>query len=125
MANIKELLENVPLPRFKKVTYDFGGLDVIDDLKGAVDDALGREGTLDRIEPGQSVAITVGSREISHIDVIIKTICDNLKARGAHPFIIPAMGSHGGASAKGQAQIVADFGVTQETMGVQIGRAHV
>jgi len=120
MANIKELLKNVALPRFNKVAYDFGGLDIIEDLKSAVLDAMAREGTLDRITSGQSVAVTAGSREISHIDVILRTVCDALKERGAKPFIIPAMGSHGGASAKGQAQVIADFGITEETMGVPV-----
>jgi hypothetical protein len=120
MGNIEKLLADVTLPRFKQVEYHFGGLDIIGDLQAAVKDALAREDTLDRILPGQSVAITAGSREISQIAVILKTLCDALKEKGAHPFIIPAMGSHGGATAEGQRKVIADFGVTEESIGVPV-----
>ena len=83
--------------------------------------ALRRKGTLDRIKPGMRVAVTSGSREINHIDVITKTIIeDDLKRVGAQPFMFPAMGSHGGATAEGQRDILTGYGITEETMGVPI-----
>jgi hypothetical protein len=81
---------------------------------------------LDRINPqkiigrGQTVAITAGSRGIANLAVVLKTIVAELKKIGAKPFIIPAMGSHGGATAQGQKQILAHYGVTQEAMGVPV-----
>ena len=72
------------------------------------------------ISPGQSVAITAGSRGIHKIDVILKTLIDELKDIHAKPFIVPAMGSHGGATAEGQKEVLEHYGITEETMGVPI-----
>ena len=72
------------------------------------------------ISPGQSVAITAGSRGIHKIDVILKTLIDELKGIHAKPFIVPAMGSHGGATAEGQKEVLEHYGITEETMGVPI-----
>lgn len=66
------------------------------------------------------ICITVGSRGIPQLPVIVKTICDQLKEWGAKPFLIPAMGSHGGGTAKGQEEILAGYGITQESMGVPV-----
>lgn len=68
----------------------------------------------------KSICITAGSRGIPHIDIIIKTICDELKARGARPFIVPAMGSHGGATAEGQAEVLKKYHITEETVGAPV-----
>jgi len=69
---------------------------------------------------GKRLAISVGSRGIPDLDVIVKTIIDRLKAWGADPFIFPAMGSHGGATAEGQAQVLATYNITEKSMGVPI-----
>ncbi len=69
---------------------------------------------------GKSIAITAGSRGIPRLDLILKTVCNQLKTWGAKPFIIPAMGSHGGATAKGQMEILAGYNVTEDTIGVPI-----
>ena len=69
---------------------------------------------------GKRICITAGSRGIPHLDVILKAICDQLKAWGAKPFIIPAMGSHGGGTAQGQLEILAGYNVTKETIGVPV-----
>ena len=92
----------------------------IDDIEGAVAQAMRREGTLDRIKPGDSVCITAGSRDVANIARIIRAICDQVKSVGAHPFIIPAMGSHAGAKAEGQRGIIEGYGVTEEAMGAPI-----
>ncbi|MBQ7887929.1 MAG: DUF2088 domain-containing protein, partial [Clostridia bacterium] len=70
--------------------------------------------------PGMSIAITAGSRGIDNIALIIRETADYLKALGAEPFIVPAMGSHGGATAEGQKEMLAGFGITQEAMGCEI-----
>jgi hypothetical protein len=72
------------------------------------------------IQPGDTVAITAGSRGITNLAAVLVEIVSELKIIGAEPFIIPAMGSHGGATADGQREILTHYGVTEETMGVQI-----
>lgn len=73
-----------------------------------------------KVKPGMTVAITVGSRGIANIAGIVRAIADSLKTFGAAPFIVPAMGSHGGATAEGQTAVLAGYGVTEEAMGVPI-----
>lgn len=74
----------------------------------------------ERIRPGMRIAVAVGSRGINQIDRITKTLIDCLKDAGAVPFIVPAMGSHGGATAEGQREVLRGYGVTEEAMGVPI-----
>lgn len=69
---------------------------------------------------GKHIAVTAGSRGIKYIDLITKTVINTLKEAGAKPFIVPAMGSHGGATAEGQKNILANYCITEETMGVPI-----
>ena len=69
-----------------------------------------------KIAPGANIAITVGSRGIANIARLAKATADAVKACGGNPFIIPAMGSHGGATAEGQREILAGYGVTEEAM---------
>jgi hypothetical protein len=66
------------------------------------------------IKPGMKVAITCGSRGINNIALITKSIADFVKSRDAHPFIVPAMGSHGGATAEGQRALIEGYGVTED-----------
>jgi hypothetical protein len=73
-----------------------------------------------KIRPGSSVALAVGSRGITNIAQIIRSLVEILKSSGARPFIIPAMGSHGGATPQGQADILATYGITESTMGASI-----
>lgn len=70
-----------------------------------------------RLKPGSSVAIGVGSRGIRNIDVIVRAAVDYWKAQGMRPFLFPAMGSHGAATAEGQADVLAHYGITEATMG--------
>ncbi len=72
------------------------------------------------LKPGQRVAVAVGSRGIANLARIVRSVLDELKAAGTLPFIIPAMGSHGGATPEGQRHVLADYGVTEESMGVPI-----
>ena len=77
----------------------------------------------DRLTPGTRVALTVGSRGIANIKEIVFAVLGELKAAGVEPFIVPAMGSHGGATPEGQKRILADYGITEQTMGVPIEAA--
>ena len=69
---------------------------------------------------GKNIAVTVGSRGIPGLSVMVRTICDTLKEWGALPFIIPAMGSHGGGTAEGNLEVLAGYGITPEAMQVPI-----
>ncbi len=69
-----------------------------------------------RIKPGMRIAVTCGSRGICHYALMTRTIIDYLKEKGAKPFIVAAMGSHGGATSEGQRQILTDYGITEEAM---------
>jgi hypothetical protein len=71
----------------------------------------------DRIRPGGRIAIAVGSRGISNIAAIVKAVSDYVRGKDAHPFIVPAMGSHGGATADGQRDVLASYGVSEATIG--------
>jgi len=72
------------------------------------------------IKPGQRIAITCGSRGIDNYTVLVKTIVDFVKSKGGQPVLIPAMGSHGGATAKGQAEVLERYGITEKTMGAPV-----
>lgn len=90
----------------------------IEDVDRAVREELER--FRPQIREGMSIAIAVGSRGISEIDRVVKDAVAFFQQAGARPFIIPAMGSHGGATAEGQARVLADYGITEETMGAPI-----
>ena len=70
--------------------------------------------------PGMRIAIGVGSRGVANIAIITKVVVDFIKDLGAFPFIVPAMGSHGGATALGQKNLLKEYSITEETMGVEI-----
>lgn len=72
------------------------------------------------IKPGDSIAITAGSRGIADINVITRTVIDELIKLQGKPFIIPAMGSHGGATVSGQLKVLEGYGITEKKMGVPI-----
>ena len=90
----------------------------IEDIEGAVMEQMRRSGAVFRA--GERIAITCGSRGVYAIHRIIKAIVAYVKAQGAVPFIVPAMGSHGGATAEGQVDLLAGYGVTEEYCGAPI-----
>ena len=73
-----------------------------------------------RIRPGMSVAITCGSRGMTNNALMARAMVDFVKSKGAEPYIVAAMGSHGGATAEGQTQILRDYGITEEAMGCPV-----
>ena len=73
-----------------------------------------------QIQSGDRVAVAVGSRGIANHCKILQTLVNQLIALGAQPFIVPAMGSHGGATTQGQQQLLGEFGITEATMGIPI-----
>ncbi|MGD9723293.1 MAG: lactate racemase domain-containing protein [Pirellulales bacterium] len=92
----------------------------VDDIEGEVRRQLDRLQLERSIKPGQRVAISAGSRGIANILRITKAIVDTMKALGAEPFIVPAMGSHGGGTAEGQRQVLASYGITEAACGCPI-----
>ena len=72
------------------------------------------------ITPASSIAIAVGSRGIDHLSDIVASLCRYITSRGAHPFIVPAMGSHGGATAEGQTDVLRSYGVSESTVGAPV-----
>ena len=109
----------IEFPKLVRVRQEFPRPRV-ENLEEALREQCAREEIRPRIEPGMEVAITAGSRGISGIDVIIRSLVDILKEAGAKPFIVPAMGSHGGATAEGQVEILESLGITEEFCGAPI-----
>lgn len=107
------------LPRMIRVRQIFEA-PVVDSIPEAIAIELENIETRQVIKSGENVAVTAGSRGIAHIDQIIKAICLELKKLGARPFIVPAMGSHGGATAQGQIEVLKHYGITEESMQVAI-----
>src|SRR5882762_9178043 len=72
------------------------------------------------IKRGDTVAVGAGSRGIANIAVIVRATVDWLRDQGARPFVFPAMGSHGGATAEGQRSVLEHYGITEATMGCEV-----
>jgi hypothetical protein len=87
----------------------------IEDVAGAVETALSELQLERQIHRGQRVALTAGSRGIANIPTILRAAAAHLRALGATPFIVPAMGSHGGATAAGQRELLARYGITEDS----------
>jgi hypothetical protein len=90
------------------------------DISGAVRDTMRSLCLQEKAKSGQTVAITAGSRGIAHIDRVTRAVVDELKRLGLQPFIVPAMGSHGGATAEGQRTILGHYGITEASMACPI-----
>jgi len=112
-------IADLPLPRVMRARQRFTGPEV-EDVPAAVRGELERAGLAGRFRPGARVAITVGSRGIAAIPAAAATIVAEVRRHGGEPFIVPAMGSHGGATAEGQREILAGIGVTEESVGAPI-----
>ncbi len=118
-------------PRFFKVRQRFDPSQVTDvyaEVIRTIGEALvpntysiaTRHESLAKVGDGESVAIAIGSRGISQIGLITKAVVKAVQSLGANPFIVPAMGSHGGGTAEGQAGLLAGYGITAGTMGCPI-----
>ncbi len=119
MDIIQELLQGIPLPRMVKIRQRFPAPQ-IENIAAALRQELDQPKISAKIRPGMSIAIAVGSRGLSELPALVQVTVAELKKRGARPFIIPAMGSHGGATAAGQLEVLANLGVTEATAGCPI-----
>jgi hypothetical protein len=103
-------------PKMFRVKQELQG-PMLADIPAAVRETMRNLKLADRVKPGQTVAITSGSRGVANIDRITKAVVDELKTLGLKPFICPTMGSHGEATAEGQLKILEHYGITEATMG--------
>lgn len=101
--------QNFPRPRIEK-----------EEIPDVINGLLSQEKFASRIKPGMRIAITAGSRGVANVALTTRCIADFVKSRGASPFVVPAMGSHGGATAEGQKALLAGYGVTEENVGCPI-----
>lgn len=93
---------------------------LVTDIRGEVDVELGSLRLGEKVRPGETVAVSVGSRGIRNLASIVKAAVEHLKRLGLKPFIVPAMGSHGGGTAEGQRHVVESLGVTEDFVGCPI-----
>jgi len=114
-----KLVEHVGLPPVALVRQTFETREA-GDPASAVHHALAGAPCVSALKPGMSIALTVGSRGLADLPALVRAIVREVRERGAHPFIVPAMGSHGGATAEGQISVLAQLGVTERTAGCPI-----
>lgn len=120
-GNVSRLLEGVAIPKMFYARQEFATDHIRrEDIPSAIMKELNRPEISATVMPGMMIAITTGSRGIRNVDVITKTVVDFVYGRGAYPFIVPAMGSHGGATAEGQAALLSTYGIAEETMGCPV-----
>jgi hypothetical protein len=116
---VGSILSGVEIPSMTLIRQSFDAAALAD-----VGDALRRElhatGVLDKARHGMRIAITGGSRGIDAYPVLMKGLVDELKRVGARPFVVPAMGSHGGATAEGQLEVLASLGITEQSIGCPV-----
>ena len=111
--------KKVNFPRMLRVTRKFNA-PTIDNLEKNIRDEIDSVLNKVSLKTGGKIAVAVGSRGISDLAKIVQTVISELKERGFKPFIVPAMGSHGGATAEGQKEILAHYGITEKDMGAPI-----
>lgn len=119
MSVFNDLLDRIPIPRMVRARQSYER----PVLAGPERELLARlrgSGVLAKVRSGMSIAIGVGSRGISNQPLLVRALVAELKAAGAQPFIIPAMGSHGGATAEGQKSMLEEMGITEDYVGAPI-----
>ncbi|MBS3787599.1 DUF2088 domain-containing protein [Candidatus Bipolaricaulota bacterium] len=112
-------IEGIQLPRFTDITQSVPD-PTVDDLEDKIREQLASTELKKRIFSGDKVAIAVGSRGIDRFSEVVETLVDRLKELGTRPFIVPAMGSHGGATAEGQKEILHGYGINEGNVGAPI-----
>ncbi|MHB1925202.1 MAG: lactate racemase domain-containing protein, partial [Acidimicrobiales bacterium] len=102
-------------PRFPQVVRVAQAVSgpIVGDVTGEVERGLAGMDLGRRVRAGQTVAVGAGSRGISGMVDVLRAVVDHLKQLGAEPFVVPAMGSHGGGTAEGQRNVLASYGITE------------
>ncbi|MCT1389064.1 nickel-dependent lactate racemase [Peribacillus frigoritolerans] len=119
MDIISELLREIQLPKMVKVRQNFRTSQIAD-VAGEVKKAIKEAGVLSRINEEDRVAIAVGSRGVADLPTLVRETVAAVKEAGGNPFIVPAMGSHGGATAEGQIDVLLQLGISEEAVGAPI-----
>lgn len=119
MGIIQELVKDIPMPKMVKVKQTFDN-EKLDDVESALHQELNQDHIREMVKPGMEIAIAVGSRGIDKIVEVTAQTVKFLQDLGAKPFIVPSMGSHGGATAEGQTAVLAHLGVTKDTVNADI-----
>jgi hypothetical protein len=117
-SDVDGLIDPQPLPEFARVRYE-PRTERLDDPVGAAREALDAL-DLSALPAGATVAVGVGSRGIDRIDAVTAAVVDRLAERGFDPVVVPAMGSHGGATPEGQREVLEALGITEEAVGAPI-----
>lgn len=121
METITDLIKNQPIPKMVRIRQNFDRTHIpVEDIASTVQKELDREDLGGKIKPGMKIAITCGSRGMTNNALMARAMVDFVKSKGAEPYIVAAMGSHGGATAEGQTQILKDYGITEEAMGCPV-----
>ena len=113
------MLADIPLPRMALIRQRFDA-GKIASVSGEIAGQFKKRWVQDLVKQAPRIGITVGSRGISNLNGIVRRICDHIKAAGSQPFILPSMGSHGGATAEGQIRVLHELGVTEAYCGAPI-----
>jgi hypothetical protein len=108
----------LPLPTFQRIRQEFSRSRILD-VPGTVIQTI-QKLNLGKSLQGKRIAVGVGSRGLSDLAMLVAATVSSLRAQGAEPFIIPAMGSHGGATAEGQRDVLNNLGISEETAGAPI-----
>lgn len=119
MDIIAELLQGIVLPKMVKVRQHFV-VNELQDVAGTLREGIYKAGVAGNIYPGMRVAVAVGSRGMAELPLLVKVVVEEIKRCGAVPFVVPAMGSHGGATAEGQTAMLASLGITETGAGCAI-----
>lgn len=118
---VADLVSDQALPRMFKIKQVFPRPKIeAEEIPGIIHGYLSEDSFAAKVKPGMRIAVTAGSRGIANVALVTKSIVDFVKSRGAVPFVVPAMGSHGGATAEGQKDVLSSYGITEEYLGCPI-----
>lgn len=119
MGIVNELIEGIPLPKMATVKQHFQD-DKIEGFSTVLQEKLEKEEIRQTVQPDMNIAIAVGSRGVDKLVEQVTETVTFLKELGANPFIVPSMGSHGGATAEGQTQVLEQLSVKESVVGAEI-----
>ncbi|MDC3416089.1 lactate racemase domain-containing protein [Aquibacillus salsiterrae] len=119
MEVIDKLVKDIPVPSMVKVKQTFDDAQV-ENVTTELNQQLNQQVIKEKVKPGMEIAIAVGSRGLDRVVELTKVTVQFLQELGAQPFIVPSMGSHGGATAEGQKNVLKHLGITEDTVGAEV-----
>ncbi|NMB38996.1 MAG: hypothetical protein GX994_05410, partial [Firmicutes bacterium] len=109
MGIVSDLVRDIPLPKMIRVKQKFDAAQ-LNNVIDVLNEQLYQPNIKQLIKPGMSIAVAVGSRGVDRICEITAAVVKMIKKQGGQPFIVPSMGSHGGATAAGQIDVLRQLG---------------